>query len=179
MVRTNYIFKSFWERAFVCSTHKLWVQEFLRQVPCTGYTHKKIPTVLQAPCPHVWPTYGEPTRCLEPLKILLLNAAHKHVQTQRDQEPIRPLVKCANLQHTQCTQEDNSNKLSSCFSSFYVMLSHSSAFTHRMSWRLHNLKLLIATHYMTTEILTFTFLDREPLLTNNKLKLNLALNITE
>lgn len=78
MVHTNYIFKSFWERAFGCSTHKLCVREFLRQVPCTGYTHKKIPTVLQAPCPHVWPTYGEPTRCLEPLKILLLNAAHKH-----------------------------------------------------------------------------------------------------
>jgi len=82
------------DRVKVHGTHKLHIQEFLRgpfYVVHINYafksfldrahvlgTHKKIPTVLQAPCPHVWPTYGEPTRCLEPLKILLLNAAHKH-----------------------------------------------------------------------------------------------------
>jgi hypothetical protein len=135
MVHTNYIFNSFLDRAHVLGTHK------------------KIPTVLQAPCPdvaHIQRADKMPQTPQDPCPKCHPQTLCKHKETNN---PSDPSSNAANLQHTQCTQEDDSNNLSSCFSSFYFMLSHLSAFTHRMSWRLHNLKLLIATHFMSTEIL--------------------------
>jgi hypothetical protein len=153
MGHTNYIFKSFWERAFVCSTHKLCVQEFLRQGPCTGYTQEdsNSPSSSLSTCvAHIWRADKMPRTPQDACPKCHPQTLCKHKETNN---PWDQSSNATNLQHTQCTQEDDSNMLSSWFSSFYIMLSHSSAFTHRMSWRLHNLKLLIATHFMTTEIL--------------------------
>jgi hypothetical protein len=112
------------DRVKVHSTHKLHIQEFLRHGPCTGYTQEdsNSPSSSLSTCvAHIRRADKMPRTPQDPCSKYRPQTLSKHKETDN---PSDPTSNATNLQHTQCTQEDDSNNLSSCFSSFYIMLSH-------------------------------------------------------